>query len=374
MDNRSYILNVLAEDRELYFNSMAAPIIQTSNFTFKKVDDFVKATEDEYSGWLYSRGRNPTVDILRQKLAALDGAEDSLVVNSGSTAIFVSVLSHVKAGDHIISVRGVYTWAQKMFDNILPRFGVTTTYIDGRDIKNFQNAIRPNTKLIYLESPTSWVFEEQDIPAIAQLAKEKNIITVIDNTYFTPLYVRPLELGIDIVLQSASKYIGGHSDIVGGVICSSSTIIKKIFESEFLNIGAGMMPFNAWLLLRGLRTLPIRLERIRQSTPPVLAFLRTHPAVEKIIAPADVFGLFTIILKTSSRSSITNFCESLQHIPMAVSWGGHESLIMPKCAGITENDFDVADEIHRSVRIYVGLEDPDFIISDLKQALRTFAK
>lgn len=373
MDNRSHILNVLAEDRELYFNSMAAPIIQTSNFTFKKIADFERAIADEYSGLLYSRGRNPTVDILRSKLAALDKAEDCLVVNSGSTAIFVSVLAHVKSGDHIISVRGVYTWAQKMFDNILPRFGVTTTYVDGRDIKNFEKAIQPNTRLIYLESPSSWIFEEQDLPAVAKLAKSKNIITVIDNTYFSPLYVRPLELGIDVAIQSASKYIGGHSDVLGGVISASSSIIKKIFESEFLNIGAGAMPFNAWLLLRGLRTLPVRLERIRQSTPPVLGFLKSHPAVERIIAPSDVFGLFTIVLKTNTRSSIIDFCEKLEHIPMAVSWGGHESLVMPKCATIPESDFDPSDEIHRTVRIYIGLEEPSFIIDDLKQALRTFA-
>jgi cystathionine beta-lyase/cystathionine gamma-synthase len=373
MDNRSHILNVLAEEREQYFNAMAAPIIQTSNFTFKRVAEFEGALRDEYSGWVYSRGRNPTVDILRAKLAALDGAEDCLVVNSGSTAIFVSVLSHVKAGDHIISVRGVYSWAQKMFDEILPRFGVTTTYIDGRDIKNFENAIQPNTCVIYLESPTSWVFEEQDLPTIARLAKTKNITTIIDNTYFTPLYVRPLALGIDIAIQSASKYIGGHSDVVGGVICASSSVIRKIFESEFLNIGAGTMPFNAWLLLRGLRTLPIRLEKIRSSTPPVLSFLKEHPAVEKIIAPADVFGLLTIVLKTDSRPSIIDFCEKLEHIPMAVSWGGHESLIMPKCVSVPEKDFEPSNEIHRSVRIYIGLEEPDFIISDLKQALRTFA-
>src|SRR6266404_4637298 len=165
----SYILNELGEERENYFNAVSAPIIQTSNFAFKKVDDLNKALEDEMSSYLYSRGKNPTVDILRQKLAALDGAEDCLVFNSGAAAIFASVLANVKSGDHIVSVDKPYTWAQKMFDAILPRFNITTTYIDGTDIENFERAILPNTTLIYLETPLSWDFSLQDLRAVADL-------------------------------------------------------------------------------------------------------------------------------------------------------------------------------------------------------------
>src|SRR5258705_3353637 len=158
----SYIINELGEDREQYFNAIAPPIMQTSNFAFRKVDDLRKAFADEYSTYLYSRGLNPTVDILRKKLAALDNAEDCLVFNSGASAIFASVLANVKAGDHIVSVRRPYTWAQRMFNVILPRFGVTTTYIDGTEIGNFERAILPNTTLIYLESPNSWDYKLQD--------------------------------------------------------------------------------------------------------------------------------------------------------------------------------------------------------------------
>src|SRR6266700_6713260 len=156
MDDLSYILNELVEERELYFNAVSPPIIQTSNFTFKKIEDLRKVFEDEYSNYLYSRGLNPTTDILRKKLAALDGAEDCLVFNSGASAIFASVFANVKSGDHIVSVHKPYTWAQRMFDNILPRFGVSTTYIDGTDITNFERAILPHTTVIYLESPNSW--------------------------------------------------------------------------------------------------------------------------------------------------------------------------------------------------------------------------
>ena len=152
---------------------MSPPIIQTSNFTFKKVDDLHHAFEDEMSGYLYSRGLNPTVEILRKKLAALDGAEDCLVFNSGAAAIFAGVLANVKTGDHIVSVRSPYTWAQRMFDIVLPRFGVTTTYIDGTRIENWEQATQANTTLYYLESPNSWFFALQDIKAVAFTGKIK---------------------------------------------------------------------------------------------------------------------------------------------------------------------------------------------------------
>ncbi len=254
----SQIINESFEDREQYFNAVAPPIIQTSNFAFKTVADFRKVLQDEQEGRLYTRGQNPTTDILRKKLAALDGAEDFLVVTSGAAAIFTGVLANVQSGDHIVSVRSPYIWAQKMFDEILKRFNITTTYIDGTNIENFKNAIQPNTKLIYLESPNSWLLELQDLEAVANLARSKNIITVIDNSYATPLYQPPISMGIDLVIQTATKYIGGHSDTLGGVICGSKELITKIYHSEFLNIGATISPFNSWLLLRGcVRFLPV---------------------------------------------------------------------------------------------------------------------
>ena len=283
----SYILTEFAEERENYFNAVSPPIMQTSNFTFKKVDEMRSAFADEMSGYLYSRGLNPTVDILRKKLAAIDGAEDCLVFNSGAAAIFAGVLANVKAGDHIVSVRNPYTWAQRTFDVILPRFGVTTTYIDGRDIKNFERALQSNTTLIYLESPNSWDYALQDLKAVADLAKSGNIVTMIDNSYCTPLYQRPIDFGIDLCMQTATKYIGGHSDTLGGVLSGSHQMIKKIFDSEFLNVGSGIQPFNAWLLIRGLRTLPARFERITRSTIEVVNFLKQHDKVEKLIFPFD---------------------------------------------------------------------------------------
>jgi cystathionine beta-lyase/cystathionine gamma-synthase len=379
----SYILNELGEDREHYFNAIAPPIMQTSNFRFNKVDELRDAFADEMSTYLYSRGLNPTVDILRKKLAALDGAEDCLIFNNGAAAIFAGVLANVKAGDHIVSVSKPYTWVQRMFDVVLPRFGVSTTYVDGRDASNYFNATKPNTTFYYLESPNSWDFALQDIGTIAAYAKQHNITTLIDNSYCTPLYQKPVELGIDMAMQTATKYIGGHSDTLGGVLSGSKAMMKRIFDSEYLNIGSGVQPFNAWLLIRGLRTLPTRLERINRSTQQVLAFVKAHPAVKRILHPFDdgfpqvalakqqmkeAPGLFSFYVQAQSRQQIVTFCESLQHIQMAVSWGGHESLLLPKCAGLQDHEFDAANPEHQMMRMYVGLEDASYIIADLEQA------
>lgn len=378
----SYIINELAEDRENYFNAIAPPIIQSSNFAFKTVDGMRQAFADEYSTYLYSRGLNPTVDILRKKLAALDNAEDCLVFNSGAAAIFAAVLANVKSGDHIVSVNKPYTWAQKMFNDILPRFGVTTTYIDGRDIENFERAILPHTTVIYLESPNSWDFAIQDLKAVADLAKAEDIVTVIDNSYCTPIYQRPLDYGIDLTLQSATKYIGGHSDTIAGVLSGSQEMIERIFNSEYMNIGSGISPFNAWLLIRGLRTLPMRLERITKTTHQVINYLKQHDKVEAVLFPLDegfpqyqlagqqmqgACGLLTFIIKADTVQQIEKFCNSLQHILMAVSWGGHESLVIPKCAGMPAGEFDALNKEHRMIRFYVGLEEADYIIKDLEQ-------
>ncbi len=379
----SYILNELAEERDDYFRAIAPPIVQTSNFAFKTVDQMRKAFEDEYSTWLYSRGLNPTVEILRKKLAALDKSEDCLVFNSGAAAIFAAVLANVKSGDHILSVKNPYTWAKKMFEEILPRFQVSHTYIDGTDLDNFKNGIQANTSVIYLESPNSWTYELQDLEGVAALAKANGIITIIDNSHCTPLYQQPFAMGIDLVLQSATKYISGHSDVVAGVLSGSKSMIERIFNSEYMNIGSGIQPFNAWLLIRGLRTLDARLERIERTMLQVLPFLQNHPRIDRVIYPLDpsfpqytlakkqmsgAGGLLTFSIMAKECHTIETFCNSLKHVLMAVSWGGHESLIIPKCAGMKPENFDAANPEHRLLRFYVGLESADYLIQDLEQA------
>ncbi|MDB5127573.1 aminotransferase class I/II-fold pyridoxal phosphate-dependent enzyme [Mucilaginibacter sp.] len=381
----SYILNELGEEREDYFNAVSPPIVQTSNFTFKTVDAFREALGDEFDATLYSRGHNPTLNILRQKLAALDDAEDALVFSSGIAAITVPILALLKQGDHVVSVENPYSWTIKLFNNFLPKFGITTTFVDGTKIQNIERAIQPNTKLIYLESPNTFSYELQDLKAIAAIAKQRGITTMADNSYCTPLYQQPIKLGIDLVAQSATKYIGGHSDVVAGVLTGSKALIEQIFTHEFMNIGPSLSPHSAWLLIRGLRTLPLRLQRSFETTKTVIQWLKQQPQVDQVLWPFDAGfkqaglaqqqmqgcgGLFSFTLKDSSLQKIETFCNNLKHILMAVSWGGHESLIIPSIAGIKATDYEQTNPRHQLIRMYIGLEDADYLIKDLMQALK----
>lgn len=187
-----------------------------------------------------------------------------------------------------------------------------------------------------------------------------------------------------MVLQSATKYLGGHSDVVAGVLCGTYEMMKKIFDNELLNMGNGISPFNAWLLIRGLRTLPIRLSRISQTTEQVIEYLNQHPKVDQVIFPFDesfsqyelarqqmngACGLITMVLKAETMDQVVTFCESLRHMLMAVSWGGHESLVIPKCASLPPSEFNPSNTEHRMIRLYIGLEEPEYLIADIDQAL-----
>lgn len=378
-DQTTFIINQLAEDREKYFNAVAPPIIQTSNFAYPTVDEFADAIKHEKDEHIYTRGNNPTVNMLGQKLAALEGAEDCLMVGSGAATITNAVMSQVKTGDRIISVKNPYTWANHLMEKILPRFGVETTFIDGTKLKNFENAFTEKTKLIYLESPNSWTFELQNLAEIADFARAKGITTVIDNSYCTALCQRPIEFGIDLVIYSATKYYNGHSDVVAGAICGSKEKITDIFHNEFMTFGNILAPQNAWLMLRSLRTLPLRLKQSSESTVKIIEYLKNSPQIERIWYPFDEnnphldlakkqmkmpMGMFTAALKNRNINAIKKFCESLENFLIAVSWGGYESLIMPKCAFVGEDDPQVS-----MIRFYIGLEEADVLLEDLEQSL-----
>jgi len=381
----SYIINQLGEERENYFNAVAPPLIQSSNFAFNGVADLKNKLQDESEHPFYTRGHNPTVAILRKKLAALSHAEDALVFSSGSAAMATAVVNNVKAGDHIVCVAKPYSWTHKLLTNLLSRFGVEHTFIDGTVADNFANAIKPNTQLIILESPNSLTFELQDIPAVTAIAKANDILTICDNSYSTALNQSPLLMGVDIVMHSASKYYGGHSDIVAGVLASSKKNIKKIFDDTYMTFGACISPHDAWLMLRGLRTLPIRLERIANTTEKVVRFLEQHSKVEKVMWPWAIDnpqielakkqqcragGLFSILLKTKSKTDIENFVNALKRFLIAVSWGGHESLVFPACVFHGEESNYKNDLLPVNlVRVYCGLEEPAVLIEDLQQAL-----
>lgn len=379
----AYIINHLGEEREKYFNAVSPPIIQSSNFVSKTVADMRHTLQHEFEEPFYTRGYNPTVAILRKKLAALEGADDALVTSSGSAAAAIAIMGNLQAGDHAVCVNKPYSWTNKLFNNILSTYGVETTMIDGTDPENYARAIKPNTKLFYLESPNSLTFELQDIEAVAAIAKKHNIVTILDNSYTTPLYQQPIKMGIDITVHSATKYLNGHSDIVAGVLCGSKAMIDKLFARELMTYGSIISPNDAWLMLRGLRTLPLRLERSNTTTATVVDYLEKHPKVDKVLYPFSTSfpqyelakkqmkgcgGLFSVLLKADTIEQVEAFCNNLQRFLMACSWGGHESLIFPSCSLISSQSYDNPNIKFNMIRFYVGLEDADLLIADIEQA------
>jgi cystathionine beta-lyase/cystathionine gamma-synthase len=382
--NTSYILNHLGEDRDKYYNAVTPPVFQSSNFCFKNVQALREGLKKEFETPFYTRGYNPTVAILRKKLAALEGAEDALVFSSGSAAVAAAVFHAVKSGDHAICVKKPYSWTNKLFNNLLAGYGVACTLVDGSELINFEKAIQPNTRLIYLESPNSMTFEMQDLQAVAELAKKYNIITICDNSYASPINQNPISLGVDIVVHWATKFISGHSNVVAGVLCSTKQHVDAIFASEFMTLGAAVSPHDAWQLINGLRTLPLRVKQIKENTFKVLEFLENHPKIDKIYFPFSknnpqlelankqmkpCGGLLSIQLKTNKIENVEAFCNHLKYFIMTCSWGGYESLQFPVCALYDSQNY-VTELPWNLVRLYIGLEEPEVLIEDLNQALQ----
>ena len=380
--NMDEIINLLGEE-EPWHGAVVPPIFQTSNFGYSSIQELRKAFKDEWASHLYTRGNNPTVAVLRKKLAALEGTEDAICFSSGIAAITAAILSQVKKGDHIISVRNPYSWTNHLLASYLPKFGVRTSFVDGTDTREIEEVYRENTRLLVLESPNTMTFELQDLKWASQWARERDVITILDNSYASPLFQKPSQFGIDVIVHSGSKYINGHSDVVCGVLCASQDMVSSIVANEYMTLGAIMSPMEAYLVLRGLRTFPIRMRRIESSTREVFNFLRQHPIVEKIFFPFDPDnpqyllarqqmsgcpGLISVQLKTDD-DGIQKFVEYLNYFKMAVSWGGYESLIMPILAAYDIKGRPEPAWPRNHLRLYIGLEDPILLVEDLKKAL-----
>ncbi|MBQ8400825.1 MAG: PLP-dependent transferase, partial [Clostridia bacterium] len=321
----------LGDDYDKFSGAIVPPIFQ--NTLFVQPTEVNGLTQTEYA---YSRVNNPTVDIAERKIAALEGGDGALCFGSGMAAISSAILHFTKAGCHIIAVDSIYGPSASLIrDWLAPKFGVTYTFVDGRDISEIRDAIRPETTLIYLESPSSFVFRMQDLEAVAALAKEHGIGTVIDNTYATPLHQNPLRHGIDIVCHTATKYLGGHSDILGGAVVANREIISSIQGKERVLLGANMDPHQAWLLIRGMRTLPLRLKQHGENAMKVAAFLEGHPAVETVYYPGsetygqkELFakyltgtnGLLSFVVKGEAENA-HKVLNTLHHFQNGCSWG-----------------------------------------------------
>jgi cystathionine beta-lyase len=377
----------LGEDRSQYNNAVVPPIYQTSNFVFDSIEDFKNKVSDELQNFVYTRGNNPTVKILREKIAALEKCEDALITGSGMAAISVALLSQLKTGDHLLCVRKPYSWTNRLIKDLLSKFGVEIEYFEGNDIAQLSLKIKPNTRVIYLESPNSITLEVQDLSSIAKIAQHHQIVTIIDNSYSTPLYQNPKELGIDIIVHSATKYLNGHSDVMAGVICGDKSTIQKIFNTEYMILGPSISPNDANLMLRGLRTLPLRLERSNESSLKILDYLQREPLVGRIYYPfSDTSkelaksqmkacgGLFSFELNTDNKEDVHMFNQNLDKFFFAVSWGGYESLKLPILAFYDNPGRPNPSIPFQLFRIYIGLEDPDYLILNFKKAFDSIRK
>ncbi len=375
------ILQHLGEEDHI-LGAVVPPIFQNSLFVHETCNTVGQA----YAGacankdtYFYSRMGNPTLHLAEQKIAALERTERCKLFGSGMGAISAAILSAVESGCHVVGVDSLYGPTRRFIEQYLTKFGVTSTFVSGSCSDSLLDAIRPETKLIVLESPSSLVFELQDLRRITGVAREKGIRTMIDNTYSAGILMQPHTLGVDLVVHSATKYFGGHSDIVAGAICGSAQLIDPILTQEYELIGGALAPFPAWLLIRGLRTLKVRLQAHQEVANHVAAYLAEQPEVERVlhISQPDFGqrqlylsqmhgsgGLFSFIPRDQNPTKIRDFVDRLQVFQRGVSWGGFESLAL---------SLDFASEHwqhgHHLVRLYCGLESAEDLIGDLRQAL-----
>lgn len=370
------------DDPFRFLGAASPPIFETSTFLFESYEAYEEALRRPDDHCIYTRGNNPTVRVVEEKLAAIEGAEECRLFGSGMAAISSAILSCVKAGDHIVSLKSAYWPAHDFMTRFLSRFQVDVTFVDGTEMAEFEAAIRPNTTLIYLESPSTALFLLQDLAAVARLAKGRGIKTIVDNSWATALLQRPLDLGIDLVVYSATKFLGGHSDVLAGAILGSKALLDEINRIEHPLLGGIIGPFEAWLVGRGLRSLPARMRQHQASTARVVEALARHPKVRRVHYPGHpshpqhelwkrqmkgASSVFSIELETERLEDVKRFVNGLQYFGLGVSWGGYESLVYPMAVRTSYRGGPV--EQLNLVRLHVGLEDAGDLIEDLEQAL-----
>ncbi|SDC52164.1 Cystathionine beta-lyase/cystathionine gamma-synthase [Paenibacillus sp. UNCCL117] len=366
------------DDYDRHLGAIVPPLYQNSLFTRKKMNH----------GYTYTRVSNPTIELAEKKIAALEGGEEARCFSSGMGAISAVLMQVLERDSHIICPKAVYVPTKVFLETYMGRFGVEVTFVSGESLEEFSQAIRPNTKAIYLETPLSNLFTLQDLAGVAALARPHGITTIVDNTWATPLYQNPLAFGIDLVVHSASKYLGGHSDILGGAAVGSRERMQSLADNERSLFGAVMDPHQAWLLARGLRTLPLRMKQHQESALQVAAFLEAHPLVERVLYPGlashpqhelakrqmtGFSGLLSFVPK-GTPEQIRSMMKSLDIFEEGPSWGGFESLINSPGLGI---DAETSRRIGIPLgllRISVGLESLESIIGDLDRALTSHCR
>lgn len=367
------------------------PIYQNSTFRFRTAAECAEAFQDEESGYVYTRWGNPTQEVLEKKLAVLEAGEAALATASGMGAVSAALLTALSDGGHVVAMENLYSATFQILNEDLRRFGIETTFVDATDPSQITRAIRPDTKVLYLESPTNPLLKLIDLRTSAEIAKAHGVTSIIDNTFATPCGQQPIAFGIDVVVHSMTKYLSGTGAVIAGAIIGQKEFIRHAKTGALRNFGAVISPFNAWLTLHGITTLPLRFARHCENALDVASFLGAHPSVAWVRYPGlpshpqyelakqqmDVFGgMITLELK-GGRVAGEHLVNHLQRCALAVSLGDVRTLI---CHPASTTHSHVPVEIRQQigvtdglVRISVGLEDVEDIIADLEQALESCA-
>jgi cystathionine beta-lyase/cystathionine gamma-synthase len=366
---------------------LATPIYQTSTFEVTDNEQQVRAT---HTDMFYTRYGNPTHTVAEKAIAELEGVDAALLFASGMCAVTTTILALLKSGDHVVAQRDIYGGVNKFLTQWLPKLGIETTLVDTTDYDQHQRAIRGNTRLLYLESPTNPTLRVVDLKKVSAIARQHKLISMIDSTFATPINQRPADFGIDLVMHSGTKYFGGHSDLICGIVAGRGDLISRIHETR-TTLGGSMDPHAAWLLLRGIKTLAVRVQRHNENALRVAQFLSAHPKVKRVHYPfLDAHPQRALAVEQmgggggvlsfevdGTGEAVRRFVESLSLFTLAPSLGGVDSLVtIPVFTShgmISPEDRQKMGVTEQLVRISVGIENVDDLIADLDRALAQVA-
>jgi methionine-gamma-lyase len=364
---------------------VGVPITRTSGFTFANSEEMKRWAEGKSPAYIYTRYGNPTLTVAEAKIAALEGGEAAVVTASGAAAISAALLAQVRAGDEIIATAQLYGGSYRLMRDIFPRFGVRVRFIDS-DLNGVERMVSPRTKALYIETPTNPTLRLVDLAKAAAFAKEWGLTAIIDNTFATPILQKPLDVGFNLVVHSASKYLAGHSDLIAGAAVGSKEMIGKVRE-YIVYLGGSMDPGGAFLLIRGMKTLAVRVEKQCETAMAVAKFLAKHPKVARVMYPGlpthpdhklakkqmKHFGAMLAFDLKGGIKAARRFSDRIRVFLLAASLGGVESLVsLPMYTShykMTAEELRTADVTPGTVRVSVGLEDAPDLIEDLRQAL-----
>ena len=372
-------------------NATQVPVVHSVSFGYKDLDEWLNVARGQKSGHIYGRNTNPTVQVFEEKIRKLEGAEASTSAATGMGIISNLFFALLSPGDRIVSVKDTYGGTNKLFAEFLPRFKIQATLCNTTEHESIEAALKNGCRMLYLESPTNPTLKIVDISRLAKAGREAGAIVVVDNTFATPINQKPLELGADLVLHSATKFLGGHADALGGVICGNKTFIKTIYHFREIN-GATLHPMAAYLLLRGMKTLHLRVRQQNESALKIAQFLSSHPAVERVFYPglesdegheiackqmSGFGGVLSFMLKENSLDAVRRLLPRLRLAHAAANLGAVETIVGPpattshvECSAEERAAMGIPESL---IRYSVGVEDTVDLIEDLKQALEPFA-